>query len=345
MIKSGCSIRDLASYVQVAPSTVSRVLNSRRNNVRITEETRKRILDAAQELNYTPNIHAKRLFGKKTNIIGLLVPSYEKMGTHIFEDNHLVRIISGMEQRLQACKHNLLLLFNDDDFIKEKRYLKLFMEKQIDGLLIWGTFQGETWVRELGATGFPYIFLTNTPYNCESFNYITIDYRKAAEAMTNILLDKGLRHIALIRGAPNLLITHDQEQGVRQAMSARSLTLNENMIFDSDFKYNGGYVATRQLLSKKLAVSAIIAANDAVASGVIAALKKHKLRVPDDIAVVSLDSVEGLNDFNHLSLVTANVPDMEIGDAACKQILRLIDGEIEQVQDVFCMKMISGKTV
>ena len=163
--------------------------------------------------------------------------------------------------------------------------------------------------------------------------------------MTNILLDKGLRHIALIRGAPNLLITYDQEQGVRQALAAKSLTLNEDMIFDSDFKYNGGYVATQQLLAKKLPVSAIIAANDAVASGVIAALGKHKLLVPDDVSVVSLDSVEGLNDFNHLSLVTANVPDMEIGDAACKQILRLIDGEIEQAQDVFCMKMISGKTV
>ena len=345
MIKSGCSIRDLASYTQVSPGTVSRVLNSRRSNVRITEETRKRILEAAQELNYTPNIHAKRLFGKKSNIIGLLVPSYEKMGTHIFEDNHLVRIISGMEQRLQACKYNLLLLFNDDDFIKEKRYLKLFREKQIDGLLIWGTFQGETWTQELGDAGFPHIFLTNTPDDCESFNYITVDYRQAAGAITGILLNKGHQHIALIRGAPHLLITHDQEQGVRQALAAKSLTLNENMIFDSDFKYNGGYIAAQQLLAQKLPVSAIIATNDAVSAGVIAALNKHKLRVPDDIAVVSLDSVEGLNDFKHLSLVTIQVPDLEIGDAAGKQIIRLINGEIGRVQDVFPMKAIPGKTV
>lgn len=345
MIKSGCSIRALANYAQVAPSTVSRVLNSRRGNVRITEETRKRILDAAQELNYTPNIHAKRLFGKKTNIIGLLVPSYEKMGTHIFEDNHLVRIISGMEQYLQECKYNLLLLFNDNDFIKEKRYLKLFQEKQIDGLLIWGTRHDETWTRELQISGFPYIFLTNVPDGCESFNCIKIDYRQAAEAITGMLLNKGHQHIALIRGKPRLSVTNEQEQGVRQAMSARSLTLNENMIFDSDFKYNDGYAAAQRLLAEKLPASAIITTNDAVAAGVIAALDKRKLRVPDDIAVVSLDSVEGLNDFNHLSLVTAQVPDLEIGDAAGRQIIRLIDGEIEQVQDIFPMNVVSGKTV
>ena len=344
MIKSGCSIRDLASYVQVAPSTVSRVLNSRRNNVRITEETRKRILDAAQELNYTPNIHAKRLFGKKTNIIGLLVPSYEKMRRHIFEDNHLVRIISGMEQYFQECKYNLLLLFNDDDFIKEKRYLKLFMEKQIDGLLIWGTRHDDAWARELHETGFPYIFLTNTPDDCESLNYIKIDYRQGANDITRLLLNKGHRHIALIRGKPYLSITREQEQGIREALAAESLTLDENMIFDSNYQFDDGYAAARQLLAGKHPVSAIITASDTMAAGVIAALDKHNLRIPDDVAVASLDSVEGLNEFNHLSPVTAKVPDLEIGGAASRQIIQLINGETERVQTVFSVKVVSGET-
>ena len=224
MKRSTCSIRDLAEYVNVSPSTVSRVLNNKKSNVSITEATRRKIMKAAKKLNYTPNIHAKRLFGDKTNIIGLLVPSYERLGMHIFEDNHLVRIISGLEKSLRVNKYNLLLLFNDKDFVPQKRYLQLFREKQIDGLLVWGALEDDDYWDELRDSGFPYLFLVNAPREREKFNHIVVDPYKATCKITDILLDKGHRKIAWIRGRDDIALTRCQARAIDDTLKRAGLS-------------------------------------------------------------------------------------------------------------------------
>ena len=101
------NIREVATAAGVSTGAVSSVLNNRLGHVRIAEKTRQHILDTARRLKYAPNVNAKRLFNKRSGVIALVVPSYEKMGQHIFEDDHVVRMLSGLERGLAVVRHEV----------------------------------------------------------------------------------------------------------------------------------------------------------------------------------------------------------------------------------------------
>ena len=103
-----CSIRDVAALAGVSISTVSRILNNHEKAKTIPPEVHKRVQECARQLEYVPNANARRVFSHRAGIIGLLVPSYRQMKMHIFEDGHLRRLISGIEEGLGENKYRLL---------------------------------------------------------------------------------------------------------------------------------------------------------------------------------------------------------------------------------------------
>ena len=120
-----CSIRDLARYVGLSTCTVSKVLNNWAGR-KIPPATQERVLAAARELNYVPNVNAQRLFRRRSGVIGLLVPAHPMTPGNVFGDSHFVDILSGMEPRLEESDYHLMLLFRNEEKRPDESYQRLF---------------------------------------------------------------------------------------------------------------------------------------------------------------------------------------------------------------------------
>ena len=164
-----CSIRDVAALAGVSISTVSRILNNHEKAKTIPPEVHKRVQECARQLEYVPNANARRVFSHRAGIIGLLVPSYRQMKMHIFEDGHLRRLISGIEEGLGENKYRLLLIFNDEQFQENREYMSLIRSQDIDGLLVWGAQPDEEYWREPVEAGLPVVFAVTLPGKPASF--------------------------------------------------------------------------------------------------------------------------------------------------------------------------------
>jgi DNA-binding LacI/PurR family transcriptional regulator len=337
------SIRDIAKLVEVSPSTVSRVLGKKNNKIKISDTTRKKIIETAEKLNYAPNIHAKRLFAKHTGVIGFLTPSYHNLGCHIFEDNHLVRMLSGIEKGLSKNKFNILLLFSDKDFIKEKKYVKLFREKQIDGLLIWGASIDDTHLKELGTNNYPHIFLATEPDCDVEFNSISFNYEDASYKVAEHVIKKGHKKIAWLCGAKNNSVTVSQEKGLKKAFDRYNLVLDEKLTVSGNFRHGSGYAATKELLDRNLQFTALISANCTMGLEAINLFKSLGFSIPQDIAVATCDSTESVLDKEH-PLTTVKTPDVRIGELAAERIIQLIHNEDVPAKTTLDLEFMKGKT-
>lgn len=109
MEKKRCNIRDLAKAAGLSAGTVSRILNNRPGDMKIPETTRARVVELARKMEYVPNIHAQRLFSKRSGVIGLVILSAERNGSPVFGCTHLSHVLAGMERELDATFRRLEL--------------------------------------------------------------------------------------------------------------------------------------------------------------------------------------------------------------------------------------------
>jgi DNA-binding LacI/PurR family transcriptional regulator len=322
-----CSIREVARRVGVAPSTVSRVLANHGGIQRVTAGTREKIIATARQLNYTPNVNALRLFNKRVGVIGLVAPSFRRNSTHIFDDPHLTRIISGLEEPLNERQYHLLLLFSDDAFIARKRYLSLFRERNIDGLLIWGAQENEMFWGELAEAGWPHLFLTGLPVGMGKANYLASDYEQAGYVTIQHLLAKGHRQLAWIGGNPALTPNRLLEAGFARALGEYGMSMNSTMpACHSKYKKAEGAAAVESWLAQGIPFTAVACACHNLAAGALASLRggRHRIKIPGQVAVACCDCPESAQgDIADLTRVEAR--DFEIGQRAATSIFTLIE--------------------
>lgn len=341
--KKSCNIRDVAEHVGVSPGMVSRILNCR-PGIRVSEHTRKKVLDAASILNYTPNINAQRLFTKHTKVIGLVMPSYNKMGRHIFEDQHLTRMISGLEKGLSQADYSILLIFCDDKFVKEKRHLELFRSCGIDGMIIWGAYENDTFWEDLVTEKYPYLFLVNVPRLTSAVNHLVNDCEEAGFLLADHLLIKGHRRLAWLQGKSNISITSAQSQGIDRALRKYNMTLDDISVIGCNFTVESGYAIAEELLDGRPGqITAIIAANMGIAAGVMNYARSKNIAIPGELAVGCCNSLWDYNgELRDLTRVRVN--DLLLGEIAAKSILDMINGKHALVRNKYEVELLTGKT-
>jgi len=313
MVRKNCNIKDVAAYAGVATSTVSRVLNNRDANQHTSAETRRKILAAAKALNYAPNINAKRLFGKRSQVIGLVVPSHEKHRKHVFADHHLAEIFSGIETALSGTGYRLLMIFNDDSFVRNREYLALFRQRAIDGMLVWGAYADQLFWEEIVDHHYPLVFLSQPNMELQKFNYLIHDYQSAGELALRQLVESGHRRIGWLGGSRDNGILQDMEKGFARVPGAYEL----HALY-GDFSRESGVTMTRRMLETHPGLTALAAANLDIASGAAEACKECGAEV-EIIACDSATEAEG-DGFSRIA-----VDDQLLGCEAVKSLLTLIE--------------------
>ncbi len=316
--------RDVAERAGVSRTTVSFVLNQV-EGVQISEETRQRVLRAAQELNYYPDATARSLASRKTRIIGLvLVRSQDR----VLADAFLPRVIQGLGSVMRERGFHILLQ-PVEDVDQPHVYIDLMHTKRVDGLILSGPRSDDEQLRQLIQSGFPLVLLGQLPN--ATAHFVDVDNVEAARKAVEHLIGLGHRRIGFIGNAPpQYTACYDRWQGYKLAMEAAGLEYNEALVRYGDFSEESGFEAMSDLLTVSPLPSAVFVASDAVAVGAMSAIKRQGLTIPQDIAVVGFDDVP-LACYVDPPLTTMHLPARKLGQQAGEMLLELIEtGQTKQ---------------
>ncbi len=308
------TLHDLAKVAGVDPSTVSRVLNGDRTLV-VKDETRRRILDAVEELQYVPNAMARGLRRQRSQMIGLLVPD---IANPFFPE-----IILGAERVFSEAGYRLLLGNTSEDPEKEHAYVELLRSNVVEGLMLATAFTQDETVEELTRLGVPYVLVNRA--HAGTSNYVVVDDRVASRGTADYLVGLGHRRIAHVSGPLYTETGLARLRGYREGLRAAGIEYREEYVIEGDFKEASGARAIERLLKLDEPPTALLAANDLLALGAMGACRSLGVRVPQDL------SIAGFNDVPFCSMVTpaltsVRVPRLEMGMASARRLLDLLSG-------------------
>lgn len=280
--------QQVAKLAGVSRTTVSFVLNDA-PGANISQETRQRVLRAAEELGYVPNAAAQMLVSGETRTIGLVVSQAE----HLQVDAFIPQLLYSLSRSSHALGYRVLLE-TVDDVSRPDAYDTLVHGQRIDGLIVLNTRSDDTQLPALIQRNFPVVLL-GFPDWAElgtRAGSVGTDGRNAGCRVTQHLIGLGHERIAHITFSPECYhATQDRHHGYRDALEGAGLAYDPRLVEHGNYSAASGFDAMRRLLKRRPRPTALFAGNDTVAIGAIAAIHGHGLRVPEDIAVVGYDDI------------------------------------------------------
>ena len=310
---------DVAKVAGVSRTTVSFVLNDV-SSVSISEATRKRVLDAAKKLNYSPNIAGKKLVSGKSYTIGLVLCQSQEQ---IFTDAFLPRVILGVEQAAMQQGFHVLLKPVDPNDAGE--YARLITENHVDGILLSGPRQDDNALVKLHQQRVPILLMGQLPNT--DIPFVDVDATAGAELAVNHLIELGHTYIGMITNAPLDYTSAQQRQdGYVRALQNANLTIDRQYIKEGNYTPASGFEAMKKLLKLVPCPTAVFVASDVVAMGALLAIKQAGLHIPEDIALVGFDDIP-LAEYFDPPLTTIRLPAYELGWAGGERLIRIIQGE------------------
>ena len=306
------TIYDVARLAGVSTATVSRALNG---VGRIAPARRASIDAAVEQLGYRPNTIARSLVTRSTQTIAVLLPDI----TNPFYAD----LVHGVQQLALARDYTMLLCTTGGDPVQEEKYLEVLRAKQVDGALVDGLVLPPARIARFVRDGLPIVCL-DRDVDSAAVPLVQVDNRHGARLATEHLLSLGHRRIAHVRG-PATGIADERVAGYGDALAAAGLMPDGLLICPGDWTERGGRDAVRRLVETETEFTAVFAANDLSALGVLSALSETGRRVPDDVAVVGFDDLR-LASFSTPPLTTVRQPAAEIARRATEILFELVDG-------------------
>ena len=314
------TIKDVAEYAGVSPSTVSRVLN---DNSKISVETRRNVQKAMDKLGYYPNEIARSLVKQKTKSIGLVLsrPADRALANPFFPD-----IIRGIAAELQAHNFQLVLTAAENYEVERNEALRLLRNGSIEGLIIMAAKVKDDLISRLDENNYPFV-LVGRSQELEDIPRVDNDNIRAARKMTELFVARGYKKIALLTGPSDYVVSQDRQQGYRQALEKAGLPYSPNFIYRAEFTFEAGLNRAKKMLSEQGDnIDAVFAADDILAMAVIRAAGDMNISVPGNLGV------SGFNDAPLASLInpaltTVSIPIVEMGNRAADMLVKIIRGE------------------
>lgn len=308
------NIHDVAREAGVSISTVSRVIQGASN---VLPETRTRIEEAIQHLNYHPNRLAQQFRTQQTKMILVIVP---EIGNPFFAD-----ILIGIEDVAAKVDYNVLLVDSHGNRAVESRCYEMLSQKLVDGII---TFSVGIPKEELKQLASQYPVVIGIRYFSEkTIANVTIDNIKATKDITSYMLNLGHKNICYLGGPEGVPIYQDRASGYMEALKERGIPVDQSLIVHCTPDVQGGYDAISSLLhDADRKFTAIVAGGDIMAIGAIRALNDRGLKIPDDVAISGFDDIA----FSALvtpSLTTVRQPKHQIGVRTMEKLMDLIAGK------------------
>ncbi|MBN1582023.1 MAG: LacI family DNA-binding transcriptional regulator [Anaerolineae bacterium] len=307
------NIRDVAKRAEVAPITVSRVINHSGN---VSAKTRERVEQAIRELGYMPNRLARSLRLKRTHTLALVVTDI----TNPF----WTTVVRGVEDAAQDAGYSVILCNTDESEAKQEQYLDVLMQKQVDGILLVPARTDAEIVAWLEKQHTPIVILDRRVSPAQ-VDVVRGDSQDGAYQLIRHLLALGHRRIAVLSGPQDVSTAADRVEGYRQALTEAGLDIRADWVQHGRFSQQSGYEMTRQLLATSPRPTALFAVNNFIAIGAQRALQDSGLRVPQDMSVVAIDDLTAelvIEPF----LTVADQPAYDMGRRAAELLVARLSG-------------------
>lgn len=313
------TMKQVAEKAGVSTSTVSHVINNTRV---VSDDVRERVLAVIQELRYIPSAVARSLKNDKTHTIGMMIPNNS--------NPYFAELIQGIEDASFKLGYNIILCNAYDDAKKQAAYLRVLMEKRIDGLILVASGDDEELAEILRGMPMPKVVVDREVSGVDA-DFIEADHDRGGYLATKYLLGLGHRDIACVSGPMHLVPSRDRVAGYQRALQEAGIAVNSHFLVHSDFTSEGGYTAFKHLLGLAHRPTAVFAGNDLMAFGGMCAANEAGVRVPEDLSVIGYDDI-ALASFSTPRLTTMAQPKYEMGETIARILVERIQGGHQPVR-------------
>ena len=314
-MKKRVSIGDVAKLAKVSIATVSRVIND--TGYPVSKEARERILDAVDQLHYTPSYAAQRLRRDFNPVIGLIVRD--------IANSFFGEIARGATERAMELGHLSFVCNTGRDAANEMEFHELLWKNRVRGILLIGggidtpEYQRMMEKQILRCNKFGLRIVANAPQGVE-LPMVTVNLEKISFEITEYLLKLGHQSIGLITGEQGVMTSRRHLDGYSKALSQQQIPVDMNLVRLEAFTEKCGYNSCKEMLESQLKPTAICCGCDPIAVGVLHALHEANLKVPEDVSLISIGDTPMAS---HLrpALSSVCVPRYEMGAKAVELIL------------------------
>ena len=316
------TIYQVAERAGVSLSTVSRVLNGKASVNKVPKE---RVEKAVKELNYRPNSVARSLANNRTDSVGVLVP---ELNAPFFGD-----LMQAVESTLRAADKHVIISVGRNCLETEKDAVEFLISRNCDALIMHAEALSDEYLLELNQSKLP-VALVNRQVEGLPEACTSLDNEKGGYLATRHLLELGHKDIAYISGPTDKCDASLRLEGHKRALSEAGLPTNPQLIFNGDYSEEDGKIGLLELMARDVPFTALVCANDWMASGAISCARDLGMSLPHDLSVVGFDDVV----FAHHvfpRLTTVSNPIAEMAEMSAKYILNKVYGQANNVQLYF----------
>lgn len=310
------TIYEVSELAKVSLATVSRVMN---NSARVSDKTRRKVMDAMEQLGYQPNSIAQSLASNRTNTIGIVVPELHGpfFGT----------MLSGLEQELRKHDKSVLITLGHSDADKERGAIDFLISRRCDALALNVDAVPDEYLIELAEQKTPFILL-NRQIPSIADRCVDLDNEYGGYLAAKAVLDAGHRSIAYIMGPQWKHDAQDRLKGHIRALKEFDIELDQSLLVEGDFQVQGGRTGMEILLDRDVEFTALVCANDEMAAGAMDFARGQGILLGPDLSVVGFDNVN-ISRFVYPRLTTVDYPMESIGRMAARWVLKHAYGDAD----------------
>ena len=313
------TVHDVAKRADVAPITVSRVVN---NSGYVSQATRKRVEAAVKELGYIPNTLARGLRSKRTNTLALVVTD--------ITNPYFTLMARGVEDVAGDSGYTVIYSNTDESEAKEEKYANILAQRQVDGVLLVPAGGNEKTIKFLVSNGISVVVLDRRVPGVD-IDFVRSDSEEGAYHLTNLLIRLGHKRIAFITGPNGVSTSADRLAGYRRALTGAGF--KNEIVYYGLYNQQSGNELTKQAMAQSPKPTAIFGANNFIMIGIIKALRDLNIYVPENVSVVGFDDLPESMLVKPF-LTVARQPAYEMGRLATELLLKRISGELEEYQEL-----------
>lgn len=326
------TVKDVAALAGVSTATVSRVLAG----MGASSATREAVLAAADQLSFRPNGVARALRSTGTGTVGLVVSD--------LLNPFFSQLARAAEDEARRSGFSVIIGNADEDPSQQDHYVRILLERQVDGLIVVPTVETSPLLREAAATGRRLVLVDRPAQDVEA-PLVSADGSAAIDALVEQLLSSGRRDLAIVAGPEHAGSSNARLTAFRTALQVRGRDLPPTRIVRGDFRPDSGRRAVAALLDGPSRPDAVLVANGEMGVGVIGELQtRGELHVPQDLAVAVYDDL----DFFTLLRPTVTAiaqPTERLGHTAMQMLIRQIRGEVVHDEVMPCELVLRESTV
>ncbi|WP_438467892.1 catabolite control protein A [Streptococcus pluranimalium] len=306
------TIYDVAREAGVSMATVSRVVNGNKN---VKENTRQKVLEVIDRLDYRPNAVARGLASKKTTTVGVVIPN--------ISNAYFALLAKGIDDIAEMYKYNIVLASSDENDDKEVNVVNTLFAKQVDGIIFMGHRLTDKIRAEFSRSRTP-VVLAGTIDLEHQLPSVNIDYEKAVEGVVSDLA-KNHQKIAFVSG-PLLDDINGKVRlaGYKDALNANGIDYTEGLVFEAKYRYEDGYELAERVINS--GATAAYVGEDELAVGLLNGLFAAGKRVPEDFEIMTSNNSEIVK-YTRPNLSSINQPIYDLGAVAMRMLTKIMNKE------------------